>query len=113
VFNRIHVDDIAGAIEAAMSAGRDIGDIVNLTDDLPAPASDVIAYAAELIGVAPPPEIMFDEADLSAMARSFYADNKRVSNEQMKSILGYQLQHPTFREGLTAIWNDRPTPTQS
>ena len=78
VFNRIHVDDIAGALWHL--AERKRGGIFNVTDDLPAPPQDVVTYAASLMGVEPPPEIPFETAELSPMARSFYGENKRVSN---------------------------------
>jgi hypothetical protein len=109
VFNRMHVDDIAGAIEAAINCETYYDPVINLTDDLPAPPQDVIAYAAELMGVEPPPEVSFDDADMTAMARSFYGENKRVSNKRMKEQLGYKPQYPTYREGLQAIWDDRET----
>jgi nucleoside-diphosphate-sugar epimerase len=102
VFNRIHVDDIAGAVLAGI--GRPVvGPLVNVTDDEPAPPQDVVSYAAELLALPPPPEIAFDEAPLSPMGRSFYAENKRVSNRRMRLDLGYNLQFPTYREGLRAI----------
>jgi nucleoside-diphosphate-sugar epimerase len=102
VFNRIHVDDIAGAVLAGM--GRpSVGPLVNVTDDEPAPPQDVVSYAAELLGLPPPPEIAFDDAQLSPMGRSFYAENKRVSNRRMRSDLGYNLRFPTYREGLRGI----------
>ncbi|MCK9911361.1 hypothetical protein MXD81_19575, partial [Microbacteriaceae bacterium K1510] len=87
VFNRIHVDDIARTVCAAM-VGPTISEIYNVTDDEPAPPQDVVAYAASLMGVSPPPEIDFADADLSPMARSFYADNKRVSNARLHQELG-------------------------
>ncbi len=102
VFNRIHVDDIAAAIDAAFA--RDAAGVFNVVDDEPAPAQDVVAYAAGLMGVAPPPELPFDEADLTPMARSFYGENKRVRNEHLKSSLGLELAYPTYREGLVALW---------
>ncbi|WP_321499592.1 SDR family NAD(P)-dependent oxidoreductase [Breoghania sp.] len=98
VFNRIHVDDIAGALEAA-SLSPDTR-IYNVTDDEPSAPQDVIEYAAELMGVAPPPAIDFEKADLSPMARSFYAENKRVSNARLKDALGYSFRHPTYRAAL-------------
>ena len=64
---------------------------------------DVVAYAADLLGVEPPPEVAFEEADLSDMARSFYAESKRVSNDKVKSELGYRFIYPTYREGLKAL----------
>jgi nucleoside-diphosphate-sugar epimerase len=102
VFNRIHVDDIAGGVLAALAAGA--AGIFNLADDEPAPAEDVVAYAANLMGVAPPPAIPFEEADLSPMARSFYEGNKRVLNRRLKDTLGVRLHYPTYREGLAALW---------
>ena len=107
VFNRMHVDDIAGALARAMSAVAPTSRVFNLTDDKPAPPQDVIVYAAELMGIEPPPEIDFEAADMTAMARSFYGDNKRVSNARMKRELGYQLRYPTYREGLAAILAQR------
>lgn len=102
VFNRIHVDDIARTVCAAM-VGPVMSRIYNVTDDEPAPPQDVVVYAAELLAVAPPPEIPFEQADLSPMARSFYADNKRVSNARLHQELGVTLKFPTYREGLRAI----------
>jgi len=102
VFNRIHVDDIAGALAAAI-AWRGAHEIYNVTDDEPAPPQDVIAYAAELLGVPPPPEVAFAAARLTDMAKSFYAENKRVANARLRSELGVQLKFPSYREGLRAI----------
>ncbi|MDO9381500.1 MAG: SDR family oxidoreductase [Hyphomicrobiaceae bacterium] len=102
VFNRIHVDDIARVLAAAMT-GRGMHDIYNVADDEPAPPQDVITYAAELIGVAPPPEIAFEDAKLSPMAQSFYESNRRVSNARLKGDLGVALRYPTYREGLRGI----------
>lgn len=102
VFNRMHVDDIAAALEASLDHPG-AGDLFNLSDDEPAPPQDVIAYACALLGEAPPPLTPIAEARLSAMARSFYDENKRISNRRMKAALGIDLQHPTYREGLTAI----------
>ena len=104
VFNRIHVEDIASVLQASMSRPR-AGAIYNLADDEPAPPDEVVAYAAELLGVAPPPAVRFEEADLSPMARSFYAGSRRISNALIKSELGVVLRYPTYREGLTAIKN--------
>jgi nucleoside-diphosphate-sugar epimerase len=102
VFNRIHVADIAAALEIAMAT--DTGHrIYNLTDDEPSPPEDVVAFAAGLMGIEPPPAIPFEAARLSAMAASFYAESKRVSNRRMKQDLGVRLACPTYREGLTAI----------
>jgi nucleoside-diphosphate-sugar epimerase len=102
VFNRIHVEDIARAIEAAFAVNAPSG-IFNVTDDEPAPPQDVIAYAAELLGIELPPEIPFESADLMPMARSFYSSNKRASNARLKEQLGVRLAHPTYREGLRAL----------
>lgn len=102
VFNRIHVEDIAGAVEAAISRPR-AGAIFNVTDDEPAPPQDVVAYAAGLAGRPVPPEQPFENAVLTPMARSFYSENKRVRNARLKAELGYALAYPTYREGLAAI----------
>jgi nucleoside-diphosphate-sugar epimerase len=102
VFNRIHVEDIARAIAAAFAPHAPSG-IFNVTDDEPAPPQDVIAYAAELLGIEPSPQIDFDGADLTPMVRSFYSSNKRVSNRRMKQQLGVTLAYPTYREGLRAL----------
>lgn len=101
VFNRIHVDDIASAIMAAVHHD---GGTWNVCDDEPAPPQDVIAYAAELMGVAPPPEEAFATAEMSAMARSFYASSARVSNARLKRELDVTLACPTYRHGLDALW---------
>src|SRR5690606_494638 len=89
VFNRIHVEDIARAVHAAITlpTGRP-PEILNVTDDEPSPPQDVVAYAAGLLGVAAPPEVAFEAAALSPMARSFYGESKRVSNRRMKARLG-------------------------
>ena len=102
VMNRIHVDDIVAALVAAVE--RNAAGIVNLSDDEPAPPQDVVAFAAGLMGVEPPPEVPFASADLSAMARSFYGDNRRVSNRRLKDDLGIALRYPDYRAGLTAMW---------
>ena len=103
VFNRIHVDDIAGAIMAAVRHRG--GGVWNVCDDEPAPPQVVIAYAAKLMGVAPPAEEAFAAAEMSAMARSFYAGNARVSNAKTKRELGLTLAYPNYRQGLDALWN--------
>jgi dTDP-4-dehydrorhamnose reductase len=104
VFNRIHVADIAAALDRAMEfATADIAlpfDTFNLTDDEPAPPQDVVAYAAKLLGVPPPPEQDFDTAVLTPMARSFYGESKRVSNARLKTCLDLTLRYPNYREGL-------------
>ncbi|MCZ8182758.1 MAG: SDR family oxidoreductase [Beijerinckiaceae bacterium] len=101
VFNRIHVGDIAGAVTAALLGDGPLG-ILNLTDDEPCPPQDVVAHAAGLLGMEPPPEQPFETAELSPMARSFYGENKRVSNARIKARLGYAFRFPTYREGLLA-----------
>ncbi|MFN5407226.1 MAG: hypothetical protein ACK5CS_09995, partial [Bradyrhizobium sp.] len=102
VFNRIHVDDAAAAVMAAVRCGR--GGAWNIVDDEPAPPQDVIAYAAQLMGVAPPPELALDSAELSPMARSFYASNRRIRNIRAKLELGLVFTYPTYRAGLDALW---------
>lgn len=102
VFNRIHVDDIASALLAAMDMPSRYG-IFNLTDDEPCPADEVVAYGAELLGIAPPPAVPFDAQRLGPMAASFYAECKRVRNTRMTSALGVRLAYPTYRQGLQAI----------
>jgi nucleoside-diphosphate-sugar epimerase len=103
VFNRIHVADIAQAIDAAF-ARRATG-IFNVADDEPSPPGDPIAFAADLLGVAPPPLVPFAEAakTMSPMGVSFYRDNKRVANGRMKRELGVTLRYPTYRDGLRAL----------
>jgi nucleoside-diphosphate-sugar epimerase len=102
VFSRVHVGDIAQVLAASIARPRP-GAVYNVCDDNPAPPDEVIAYACELLGVAPPPEVPFGQADLSDMARSFYADNKRVSNRLIKAELGVDLAYPDYRIGLRAL----------
>ncbi|HPG21425.1 MAG TPA: SDR family NAD(P)-dependent oxidoreductase [Amaricoccus sp.] len=102
VFSRIHVADIAAALAASMARPAP-GAVFNLADDEPAPPQDVIAFAAELLGLPVPPEIPFDEAALSPMARSFFGESKRVSNRRVKAELGLALAYPDYRAGLRAI----------
>lgn len=105
VFNRIHVEDIAQTIIAAIRRERRGGGsrVYNVADDEPAPPQDVLLYAARLLGAPPPPEVPFSEAELSPMAKSFYEDNKRVHNTKIKRELGVVLRYPTYREGLQAL----------
>jgi nucleoside-diphosphate-sugar epimerase len=103
VFNRIHVEDVARAIEAALAFDGP-GSIWNVSDDEPAPPQDVITFAASLMGIAPPPEQDVETAEMSPMARSFYDENKRASNRKLKQELGVTLAYPSYREGLTALW---------
>ncbi|MGC2856820.1 SDR family oxidoreductase [Novispirillum sp. DQ9] len=102
VFCRIHVDDIAQVLRASM-ARPNPGRIYNVADDEPAPPQDVITYAAGLLGIAPPPEVPFEQAPLSPMARTFYQDSKRVKNRRIREELGVRLKYPTYREGLQAL----------
>ncbi len=102
VFNRVHVEDIAGVLEAAIERGGGHA-VYNVADDEPASPQEVNAYAANLLGLPPPPEIPFGAAEMSEMARSFYAANKRVRNDRIKTSLGAALRFPTYREGLSAI----------
>lgn len=101
VFNRAHVEDIAMVLETSCH-NPNPGAIYNIADDEPAPPQDVLAYAAELLGVETPPLIEFKDAEMSKMAKSFYSDNKRVSNKRIKEELGIKLKYPTYREGIKA-----------
>ena len=107
VFSRIHLDDIVAVVGASMTQPQP-GAVYNLCDDRPAPPEDVIAFAAALLGVPPPPEIPIAEAELSEMARSFYADNKRVRNDRIKTELGIRLRYPDYETGLRAIFAAHP-----
>jgi nucleoside-diphosphate-sugar epimerase len=102
LFSRIHVDDIAAAVIAAMESGLP-SRVFNLADDEPAPPQDVITYACDLLGVVPPPEVPIEDASLSPMARSFYSESKRVRNDRVKADLGLTLRHPDYREALAAL----------
>jgi nucleoside-diphosphate-sugar epimerase len=102
VFSRIHVEDLAAGLEASIARPRAAG-VYNLCDDEPAPAWEVTAYAAHLLGMEPPPEEAFDAAALSPAGRRFYAECKRVSNARAKAELGWRPAYPTYREGLAAI----------
>jgi nucleoside-diphosphate-sugar epimerase len=102
-FNRIHVEDIATVIRASMAKPAP-GRIYNLADDLPAPSADLVTYACRLLKIEPPPEIPFEAAVLSPMAREFWADNKRIDNRRIRQELGVALAYPTYREGLDAIF---------
>ena len=102
VFSRIHVDDIAAVLRASIDHPR-AGAVYNVCDDDPAPPQEVIAHAARLLGLPSPPEVAFADADLSPMARSFYAESKRVANRRIKEELGVRLRHPDYRSGLRAL----------
>ena len=102
VFNRIHVDDIARVLAAAID--KDAGHaIYNVSDDEPAPPEEVVAYAAELLGLPLPPAVAFESAGLSGMAASFWAESKQVRNTRIREALGVELLYPTYREGLRAL----------
>lgn len=105
VFNRIHVEDIIQVLIASMTQ-HSSGDVFNLADDNPAPSHELVKYACELLGQDVPPLVPFDEDDLSPMARSFYKDNKRISNDKIKKELGITLKYPDYKSGLTAIYKD-------
>lgn len=102
VFNRIHVEDIARAIVACLTTAH-AGRVWNICDNEPAPPQDVVAFGAKLLGLPVPPDQPFEAARLSPMARSFYGENKRVSNKAMRETLGVSLAYPTYREGLEAL----------
>jgi len=103
VFNRIHVADVAGAVEHL--SGTQASGVWNVVDNEPCPPQDVVTYACNLMGVEPPPEIAFEDADLTPMARSFYGDNKRVSNAKLRES-GYSFHYPDYRAALEAMWSD-------
>ena len=107
VFNRIHVSDIAGAALAGFQHPH-VSGAFNICDALPCPPQDVVAYGAKLLGMVPPPEIPFAEAQLSEMGRSFYSECKRCSNLRLRDVLGYTLRYPTYREGLNALAQTEP-----
>ncbi len=100
VFNRIHADDIAQIAAAALR--QRANGVFNGADDEPAPPQDVITFAAGLLGIEPPPEVAFGDAEMTPMARTFYGENKRVRNDRIKRALGVALKFPTYREGLEA-----------
>lgn len=101
VFSRIHVDDIVQVLEASM-ARPNPGAIYNVCDDEPEAPDRVVEYGCELLGVTPPEPVAFEDAELSDMARSFYADNKRVRNDRIRDELGVTLKYPSYREGMAA-----------
>ncbi|MGZ3377291.1 MAG: SDR family oxidoreductase [Phenylobacterium sp.] len=102
VFSRIHVDDLAAGLAASIARPR-AGGIYNLCDDAPCPNSEIIAFAAQLLGMAPPPEISLADARLSPAGMRFYAESKRVSNARAKAELGWRPAYPSYRDGLRAI----------
>ena len=102
LFNRIHIEDIVGAIEKAMSS-QSRNAILNLSDDLPATQLEVAQFAASLLKKKCPDTVSLESEVVSEMARSFYQEEKKVSNKKLKNELGYQLTFPSFKEGLLAI----------
>jgi len=107
VFSRIHVEDIAQALELSM-ARPDPGAIYNLCDDDPAPPQDVIGHAAKLLGLPLPEAVDFETAEMTPMARSFYAESKKVRNDRIKHALGWEPEYPDYRTGLAALLRDDP-----
>ncbi|MEM9499276.1 MAG: SDR family oxidoreductase [Pseudomonadota bacterium] len=102
VFSRIHVEDIAQVLAASI-AHPDPGAIYNVCDNEPAPPEDVIGYAAKLLDLPPPPAVDFENAEMTPMARSFYAESKRTDNTRIRNELGVQLRYPDYRAGLRAL----------
>ena len=107
VFSRIHVEDIAQVLVASLERPQP-GRIYNLCDDNPAPPEDVISYSADLLGLPLPPLVKFEEAELGQMARSFYAENKRIRNNRIKNELGVILKYPNYRIGLKDLLKREP-----
>lgn len=101
IFSRIHVEDIAAVLAASIR--RPAPGIYNVCDDEPTPPEDVIEHAARLLNLPVPPAVAFEDADLTPMARSFYADSRRVSNRRIREDLGVKLRYPSYREGLAAL----------
>lgn len=102
VFSRIHVEDIAQALDLSLHR-PDPGAVYNLCDDDPAPPQDVIAHAASLLGLPVPEAIPIDQADMTPMARSFYAESKKVRNDRIKQALGWEPSYPSYHAGLAAL----------
>lgn len=107
VFNRIHVDDIAQAIDAALA--RKASGIFNVADDEPSPPGDPLVFAAQLLGIPPPPEVAYQDAapKMSPLAKSFWQECRRINNDRLKRELGVSLRYPTYREGLRALFEER------
>lgn len=105
VFSRIHVADIAAVLAASMTRPNP-GAVYNLCDDDPAPPEDVIGHAATLLGLPLPPAVAYEDADMTPMARSFYAESKRVRNDRIKTELGVHLRYPDYRHGLRALLDE-------
>lgn len=107
VFNRIHVDDIAQAIDAALA--RKASGIFNVADDEPSPSGDPLAFAAQLKGVPPPPEMAYEDAEprMGPLAKSFWQECRRVNNDKLKRELGVTLRYPSYRDGLRALFEEQ------
>ncbi len=114
-FGRIHRDDIVRAVLAAMTQLAPRRRVLNLNDDRPAESAEVLTEAARLLGVPPPPEIPFEEAqtNMSAMAHTFWADNRKVSSAATQEVLGLTWRYPSYREGLRAILAEQGSQQQS
>lgn len=102
VFSRIHVDDIAQVLRASIDRPNP-GAVYNLCDDDPAPPQDVLGYAAELLGLPVPSAVAFEDAEMSPMARSFYAESKRVRNDRIKDELGVKLKYTNYKDALASM----------
>jgi len=100
VFSRVHVDDIASGVIAALDAPPGA---YNLADDEPAPQSDVVAFGCRLLGLPVPPLVPLEEANLSPAARAFYSENRRVANGKAQRVLGWRPRYPDYRLGLRAL----------
>jgi nucleoside-diphosphate-sugar epimerase len=102
VFSRVHVDDIVSGVIAALESGAPPGPY-NLADDLPCSQNAVIEEACRLLGEEPPPLLTLEEANLSPMARGFYAENRRIANGKAKRVLGWAPKFASYRSGLSAL----------
>ena len=104
VFSRIHVDDVVATLCSSMATPRG-GAIYNICDDEPASQSDVVEFSCKLLGVPIPRMVPFEEAfkDMSEMSKTFWVDDRRVSNNKIKTELGVTLSYPTYREGLASL----------
>ena len=107
MFSRIHVEDIAATLAASIKASNP-GQIYNVCDNDPAPPQDVIGYAAKLLGLPLPPSMDYKTAEMTPMARSFYAESKKVSNARIKNELGVKLRYPDYKTGLEALLAQEP-----
>jgi nucleoside-diphosphate-sugar epimerase len=105
VFSRIHVEDIAGVLLHSMHSPTP-GEIFNLSDDLPSSPAEVMLYAYKLLGLTPPKPVALDKANLSEVGARFYLESRRVKNDKIKQIFGIKLKHPTYKEGLKAIFEE-------